>query len=166
MRKPAQIRHMTDILFTLSLFCVLAASALLVVITGARVYRGITAQMDKNFMTGTSLTYISNKIRQNDESGAVYVGDVEGKPALVLERSFEGGSYETWIFYDGGALKEVMVPAGTRVTPGLGQQVVEVSGFVMEQIRSDLFRFTATDEEGGSASLTVGLRTQSGSPAA
>ena len=59
-------RHVIDLLFTLALFCVFAASALLVVLIGADVYESSARGMDRNFGLQTSLHYVAAKVRQND----------------------------------------------------------------------------------------------------
>ena len=52
----AQKGHVVDFLFTLALFCVFAASALMVVVIGANVYRQTVRGMDSNYDSRTSLT--------------------------------------------------------------------------------------------------------------
>ena len=48
-RFRTQKDHVVDFLFTLALFCVFAASALTVVVTGANVYRQTVRRMDQNY---------------------------------------------------------------------------------------------------------------------
>ena len=52
-------KHFIDVLFTLGLLCVFAASALAVVLIGAHVYKTTAADMDANYTTRTSLSYIA-----------------------------------------------------------------------------------------------------------
>ena len=65
--------HMVDLLFTLALVCVFAASALMVVLIGANVYQNTVEGMDENFSARTSVTYVATKIRQNDTEGTAYI---------------------------------------------------------------------------------------------
>ena len=58
----AQKGHVVDFLFTLALFCVFAASALMVVVIGANVYRQTVRGMDSNYDSRTSLTYLTEKV--------------------------------------------------------------------------------------------------------
>lgn len=53
--------HIVDLFFTLSLFCLFAASALIVVIIGSDVYRKTTANMEENYATQTALSYTAEK---------------------------------------------------------------------------------------------------------
>lgn len=58
--------HIVDFFFTLSLFCLFAASALIVVIIGSGVYRNTTVQMEENYVARTALSYVAEKVRQHD----------------------------------------------------------------------------------------------------
>lgn len=151
--------HVVDTLFTLALFCVLAATALMVVTIGANVYKGIIGRMDDNFSSSTALTYISNKIRQSDELGGVHLDEVEGSPALVLEKTYNDTVFQTWIYHDGGYLKEVTVRSGDELTLNSGLSIVEVSRFFIEQESDSLLRFTSQDKDGNVVSLLINLRT-------
>ena len=72
--KGSRQEHIIDIIFTLALFCVLAASLLTVVILGANVYTTNAGEIQHNHEVRTSLGYVSGKIRQNDASDSVSVG--------------------------------------------------------------------------------------------
>ena len=92
--------HMIDLLFTLALFCVFAASALMVVLIGARVYQNTIERMNANFDGRASIAYVSNKIRQNDYPDAIHIIELEeGVPALALDQDFDGITYQTIIYH-------------------------------------------------------------------
>lgn len=139
--------HIVDIIFILSLFCIFTASALLVVLMGADVYQGITKDMDYNYSSRSSISYVTEKIRQHDSEGQVFVGNLEGEPALILTQNYNNEIYETWIYRDGNHLKEIMVAAGTPVNSGDGQELMEVSDFQLEAADQSI-RIAAADEEG------------------
>ena len=86
-RNPAR-KHSTDILFVLVLFLVFTSSALAVILLGARVYQSTSSRMESNYNVRTALAYVSEKIRQNDESGAVSLCELDGIPALTLLREW------------------------------------------------------------------------------
>ena len=75
-RNPAR-KHSTDILFVLVLFLVFTSSALAVILLGARVYQSTSSRMESNYNVRTALAYVSEKIRQNDESGAVSLCELD-----------------------------------------------------------------------------------------
>ena len=110
----AQKGHVVDFLFTLALFCVFAASALMVVVIGANVYRQTVRGMDSNYDSRTSLTYLTEKVRQNDAANAVTIRSVGDSPALVLSQQAGERIYETWIYVYDGYLRE-LDPTGNKV---------------------------------------------------
>lgn len=147
--------HMVDLLFTLALFCVFAASALMVVLIGANVYQNTVEGMDENFSARTSVTYVATKIRQNDTEGTAYISTLEGDiPALVLEQELEGGVYETWIYYCDGFLRESFVREGNAVNPQGGQEILEVADFHIGRAGNS-FALAATDHNGNTTELVV-----------
>lgn len=62
-----------DILFLLALFSVFLMSALFVVLFGANIYKSTVANMDSSFKNRTAVSYVTEKVRQHDESGSVDV---------------------------------------------------------------------------------------------
>jgi hypothetical protein len=150
--------HLTDVLFLLTLFGVLAASSLLVVMTGANVYRHTAAQMNDHFNLRTPLAYVAAKVRQCDARDAVYIAELDKTPALVLEQVFSGSVYQTWIYYHDGAVREVLIEKGAELRASFGLAIMETPGFHMEQTAAGLLKFTAFDAAGREMTLEISLR--------
>lgn len=150
-------RHIIDLLFTLALFCVFAASALMVVLIGANVYKNTVSHMDASFVERTSLTYVVTKVRQNDGVGGVSLTEIEGIPALALDQTVDGEVYRTWIYHYDGALRETFTSLDNEFDPENGQVIVEVPGFRFEQA-DGMLRLTALDADGGFTSQSVAPR--------
>lgn len=150
--------HVTDLLFTLALFCVFAASALLVVLMGANVYKQTAAGMAQNYNTRTSISYLAEKIRQNDVVNGIKIESIDGKDALVLEQTVGKSTYQTWIYSSDGMLREVMVVAGTKVEAADGQPIMEIENLQVEQDIPGMISLTATDLDGKVAVLKMALR--------
>ena len=158
--KPKQ--HITDIIFMLSLFCVFAVLALLVVVLGANVYQKISGGMEENYQARSSVTYLTEKIRQNDVQNGISVQEVAGEDALVLTRTVQERTYETWIYFYENSLYEVTVLAGSAVSPGNGQAVTSLSGLHISREGSRIIEITATDLHGRSFHSSVSLQSGSG----
>ncbi len=150
--------HVTDLLFTLALFCVFAASALLVVLMGANVYKQTAAGMAQNYNTRTSISYLAEKIRQNDVANGIKIERIDGKDALVLEQTVGKSTYQTWIYSSEGMLREVMVAVGTKVEAADGQPIMEIENLQVEQDIPGMISLTATDLDGKVAVLKMALR--------
>ncbi|MDD3193197.1 MAG: DUF4860 domain-containing protein [Oscillospiraceae bacterium] len=149
--------HVVDFLFTLALFCVFAASALMVVVIGANVYKQTVKSMDDNYDSRTSLTYVAEKVRQNDAADAVKIDRVGDSTALVLSQQTGAGTYETWIYVYDGYLREVFVAQGAPVKETDGQPIKEQESFSVEKDGSRL-TLTAGGEGGETRQMTVFLR--------
>ncbi|MDL2232474.1 DUF4860 domain-containing protein [Ruminococcaceae bacterium OttesenSCG-928-L11] len=160
MRSRRAPRHVIDILFVLALFGAFIVTALIVAFMGAEVYSGTVENMNRNFDTQTSLTYVSTKIRQNDVSDAVRIDSLGGVQALVLEQSVEGEVYQTWIYCYDGFLKEMFIKQGTEIAPEFGASIMEVDSFALTELSEDLLQVSTTDRNGNPISMMIGLRTE------
>lgn len=148
-------RHTVDVLFTLALFCVLAASSLLVAVLGAQVYEGIASRMGDHYTSRTTLSYIVNKVRQNDLSGGVWLGELGDGPALVMEEEVDGSRYQTWIYQSGGELRELLTRADNQIRPEDGQTIMPVEHLKMEAVRDGLFRISVRTGSGEESVLVA-----------
>ena len=126
-------KHSTDILFVLLLFLVFTSSALAVILLGAKVYQDTASRMESNYTVRTALAYVTEKIRHADESGAISPGELDGLPALILSQEIEGTSYRTYLYFQDGALKELLTEASREVTPEQGTVIVSLAGFSIEK---------------------------------
>lgn len=151
--------HMIDFVFTIALFCVFAATALMVVLIGARVYRNTVEQMNSNFDARASLTYVTTKIRANDGESGVGLVDFSGVSALSLEQDIEGETYQTLIYYYDGALMELFARKGHDFAPADGTQVMQVDYFAVNHIRDNLIALESVDSAGRSTQVFVAVRT-------
>jgi hypothetical protein len=147
--------HLVDILFTLALFCVFAASSLAVVIIGADVYKDTVAGMDRNHILRTSLAYVCEKVRQNDTQGAVYLDTLEGAPALVLEQNYGEEPYQTWIYYYDGSLREIFTKKENDIALADGISIVDIRGFQAKKLSENLYEISVTDPSGETVRVSV-----------
>ena len=155
-----QQSHVVDVLFSLALFCVLTATALLVVVLGANVYKQTVAGMTQNYNTRTSISYLAEKIRQNDAAGCIAIGEV-GADALILEQKAEQSDYQTWIYSSSGKLCEVMVAGGTNVKAADGQPIMDLADLKIDWDAQGMLQLTATDIDGAVTTLKLSIRCKS-----
>lgn len=149
--------HLVDVLFTLALFCVFAATALIAVILGADIYSNTVSSMNRNYNTRTSISYLAEKVRQGDTAGGIATAQVNGQDALVLTQMLDGKQYETWIYTGDGELREVMVASGMEVKPQDGQSIMPIASLELQQ-NGALLTMTATDPQGEVSRLVLRTR--------
>lgn len=152
-----QKNHVVDLLFSLALFCVFAASALTIVIMGADVYQKSVNDMNRNSTIRTSLSYLSEKIHQNDAENGIRIDQLNNLPSLVLTQNLNGETYETWIYAYDGMLCEIMTDLENGFTPEEGQPILEIGSFSLEQNGSRII-LTVSDTQGNTSSLSVSPR--------
>lgn len=147
--------------FALILLCIFAVGSLLLVVLGANVYKNISQNVDSNFQFRTTLSYITTKVRQNDDMNSIKVVEKQGASALVLE-SFDGvEASETWIYEYEGSLCEVYVSKGTEFSLEDGLAIIPSYGLEMV-LEEDILTITVADHEGNTDSLSIAPRTRQG----
>ena len=152
-------RHITDVLFTLTLFAVFAAASLIVVFIGAEVYSATITRANTSFEVNSTLSFVTTKIRQHDRLGAVRLDDVSGMPALVLTQAIGDAYFETWIYHYDGILRELFINRENvdALWPGAGQALVSVHYFGFAMPVEGLIAISARSEDGAYARVLVSM---------
>lgn len=160
MRFRTKHRHMIDFLFPVALFFVFALSALTVILLAAKIYQSTTQHSALNYTSRTCLSYITEKVHQNDDGGTVSIGTFDGCEALILEQEHEENTYCTYIYIHEGALKELFVKEGAEVNASDGKTILNVEAFSMEQIADNLLQFYCVDENDQESSSVLCIRSR------
>lgn len=153
-----QHRHVIDFIFPIAVFFVFAASSLAVLILAANIYSSQTAEADNNYAARTSLSYINEKIRQNDADGGISLQTIEGQPCLALESFLGDASYITYIYEYDGMLKELFIRSGIDISLSAGKDIMEVWDFSISEPEDGLLCFTSTDAKGNEITLITSER--------
>ena len=122
--------HPSRITDVLALLCltVFALCVLLVLLTGADVYRKLVDRGGENYERRTALQYLTTRVRQAE---TVEIGDLEGCEALMLGQSVDGEVYTTWVYCHEGWLRELYAVPGAKLPPGAGEALVEAEHFAL-----------------------------------
>ena len=152
--------HVIDLIFPLAVLFVFAASSLVVLILSVHIYTGQTEQAEAHYRTDTPLSYVEEKIRQNDSDGGISAGTFQGQECLVLKGGSGDIRYTTYIYSYKGKLKELTLRDGTDASLSDGKDILAVADFSVSEIRPGLFRFTSTDTDGTTASVTISERSR------
>ena len=145
------MRHKTDVLFPLILFCVFAVMALGLVVTGAGVYSRTVSSMEEGYSSRTALAYVAEKLRQNDRAGAVSVSD----NVLSLYDSDENGAYVLYIYSYEGYLTELSTREDLDFSPEAGQKLLKLSDFSVSETAEGMIRVSVRAEGGDEASMLL-----------
>lgn len=147
-----QEKHfIVDILFVLALFGVFAVSALALVTIGADVYQHTVEDMGGNYESRTAVSYIMEKVRQNDTGDSIALTSLEEIPALCMLSRIDGETYCTYLYLYDGHLKELFMRDGTslggQVLPA-GTDIMELQDFTLSYAADDLIRVSLRTSSG------------------
>lgn len=151
-------RHVVDFLFVLTLFFVFAISTLLLVIIGANVYKKTVDNMTINYNTRTAYAYLTEKIRQNDQEGAIEIGTFEGNPAVILTEEIDDTLYRTYLYLYDGSIRELFSPVDIDMDPDAGQIIMPATNFEPREIANGFYELKITTADQITLPLLVGTR--------
>lgn len=159
-------RFIVDILFVLALFGVFAVSALVLVTIGADVYEHTVQDMNRNYETRTAISYLTEKVRQNDiysadGNNSICLTTLDNTPALMLTQYYEDTEYCTYLYLHEGHLKELFMQKGYSLggsTLDAGVNIMELEELHMTQITPSLLSVEMTIADGDWHQIYVSTR--------
>ena len=156
MRKEKS-KHYIDTLMGLLAFGVFAGCILSVLLSGAGVYRRLTARDREVYERRSCAQYLSMKLRQAPSADAVSLFDFDGGSALRIKEDIDGREYFSYVYCADGWLRELFAPAQDDFSPDAGEKLIELQSlsFTRQDGRlSVLF----TDASGSESHIFLSLR--------
>ncbi len=133
-----------DSVFVIALFTMFAVTAFLLILIGAKQYQHTADAMDANYESRTISSYLTEKLRQNDNHGNVTISQIEGIDALAITTMENDVTYITYIYYYKDALREIVVNEHSVFSLETGQEIIKTNGFTTEMIHNNLIKITVT----------------------
>lgn len=158
MRFQARHKHVIDLIFPIALFFVFAASSFSVLILAADVYASTTDRLGVNDENRTALSYISEKIRQNDSNGAINTVSIDDTDCLALSAVYNGIPCTTYIYVYDGILKELFINDGIPVSLKNGRDIMQISSLSIDLLEDHIYLFTTVDSTGTESSVIASER--------
>lgn len=155
--------HTINVVFVLAVACAFAASVLMVLMLGVRVYADIESTSKAEFSERVCLSYLSTKVHRSDVSGNVRSDEFAGIPALYIDEEIDGTAYNTVIYAYDGWLRELFCEKGLDLTPDSGTPILEVDSVSFAQMNNDLLAVEYLDQSGKTGNVFIHLRTGGGS---
>lgn len=146
--------YTVDTIFVLVLFAVFAITVLFVLMSGAGVYKDTHNVMTERYQERTCLSYLTAKVNHYDETGKVYVADVNGVQALAVDEEMGGTTYTTYIYCTDGSVKEIMVEKGASFELDAGLDIIAAKKLEFET-KDNLLKVICTGETGKTAFVTL-----------
>ena len=154
------MKHKLDLLFPIMLWGSLLICCVFSILIGIRFYERTTDQISATYESRTALSYLREKIHQNDEYGNISLGTLDGVDSLIIEQTYHDKIFYTYIYAYENALWELMVQDGIDVSPKDGTKILEVTDLTMEESAKGLFQFTYTNPEGQIIRSSVSVLSQ------
>lgn len=161
MKGVSNRKHMIDILFPIMLWAILLICSVFAMILGIHFYEKTTNRISSNYETRTALSYLREKIHQNDQCESISISSFDGAEALVFEETYGDLLYRTYIYEYENALWELMVQDGVNASLKDGTKILDVDDFSMKETSSGIFTFSCTNQAGNTVTATVTSVSQS-----
>jgi len=155
---------LVPVLFVLTLFLLLSALSISVILAGSTVYEKISDNMDNNYDRRVTFSYLANKIRQNDVGGSISVENKDGLQMLAISETDEifGDEYVTYIYYYKGFIREIFLTvenngATVDFNPDWGDEIIKANNFSFDLTGEGII-LKFTDSEGSEQYTRIALR--------
>lgn len=159
--KKTESRFQTEKLLPLVLFAVLAVCTVLVLLTGAGVYRRLTERGREAFHNRTVPLYIATKVRQADCAGGVSVENRNGMDVLCLKEVIDENDYVTRIYCHEGVVRELFSAEDMSFDPAAGERITEASE-VWFSLEAGCLTVEVICEDGTVTEQNLTLRSEAG----
>ena len=156
MREGKQKRSISA-LAALLLFAVFALGILSALLTGANVYRRLTARDRLQYDSRTAVRYVATKLRQAVSPAAVSVAAFGDGDALVLYEEFDGERYCTRVYCHEGWLMELCTGAAGGFAPEDGEKILPAESLSLT-LEGGLLRAEIVGSDGQTHSIRQQLR--------
>lgn len=111
---------LTDLL-ALIVFAVFALCVLLVLLSGAKVYRGLVQRGEQSFAARTTARYVTMRVRQ---AKTLTVEEFDGCEALTIPEEIDGETYLTRLYVYDGHIRELYCAENAGLSPADGEIIL------------------------------------------
>jgi hypothetical protein len=155
-------------LLVLLLFTAFAVCVLLVLQTGAGVYRRLTERGEASYSTRTAVQYLITRVHQADTAGNVLVGAFDAQPSggtaqqgdtLFLVEEIDGEPYCTRLYCAGGYLRELFSAMDEAFVPEDGEAVLPAQQ-LQAQRSGDRLELELTQTDGTVQQIVLCIRSE------
>lgn len=154
-------KHVIDTVFVICLMLLFLLSALTIIAIGARIYKKNVAQTNDNYAQRVSIAYVTEKVRQSDVSGSIFVRELFGQNVLVFQQEVNGDLYNTYIYSHEGYLMELFARDDLEsFYPQTGQKILKINSFMIEKASDALLRATITEEDGQEETVYISIHSK------
>lgn len=145
---------------TFLLFSMFSVGLIITIIFGANVYNKIIENKRDSFNKTVALSYITTKIRSNEETGNVRADNIDGNSAIVISEKIEDEVFETWIYTFENNLCELFADKNANKIAEAGTKIIALKS-INAELDDGKITITAIDNNDKYAKTSVALVAQS-----
>ena len=128
MKQYTQPSHAISGVFVFLLLGIFAVFSTVMVLLGARAYRGTADRLEKHNAARIAAAYIRSMVRAEDEQDAVRVEEINGISMLSLLDEYDEEAYVTRLYCYDGMLREWFTDEDREFVPEEGDAVCACDG--------------------------------------
>ena len=118
-------RNTIGTIVVLAVFTVLAAAVVLLIVSGASVYKRLSEKNNLAYTKRIVSRYLATKIESANSLDEIAVVPFEGTTALCIKEEIAGVDYLTLIYSNGGYIRELFVPSDSLAEASSGERITE-----------------------------------------
>lgn len=129
-------RALTELLLVMVILLVFGVSTFAMVLTGQQASQQLIDRQESLSEMRTAYAYINTRLRQHDELGMISIRPHPSLPtkALVIKEEYYGTSLETWIYFNQGYLREVLISPGESIEDDISFPIARIDGLYVNGI--------------------------------
>ena len=118
--------------FVFLLLGIFAVFSTVMVLMGAKAYRGTVERSDANNTARIASSYIRSMLRSDDEEDVLTIEEIDGIGMITMVNNYGGDSYITRLYVYNGSLREYFADAEMEFDPEWGEKVCEAESMQAE----------------------------------
>lgn len=122
---------LVELILVMALLIFLGISTFTLMMASNHATQGMIAGQDHRSELRIASSYVTTRLRQHDEAEAISIGShptISGE-ALVIEELYYGEKFENWIYYQEGALKEIIISPDQVLRDDFAYIIAEIDSF-------------------------------------
>lgn len=123
MKKTTPSSHDISGVFVFLLLGIFAVFSTVMVLLGARVYKGTVERLGEHNAERIAPSYVRSMIRADDEDGGITIGEEAGVTVVTLQNEYDEELYLTRVYCYEGSLRELFSSAEREFDPADGEIV-------------------------------------------
>ncbi len=133
-----QVQHTISGVFVFLLLGIFAVFGTVMVLLGAKVYRGITEVSGFHNQSRITSSYLRSMVRADDETGTLTIDDLNGTPIITMRNVYDEDVYITRIYVWDGMLREWFTEEEIEFEPENGEEICAAQAMEAELDRNML----------------------------